>query len=139
MTEVQRLRKALADIAKAANDACVHGPHSQRSGRSGPSLVGGSYNEFPSCVLKALPDRLTIDAAQTAMRINPVNAPAFGPMTGAAMDLDVMNSTHDRRHGRQILGPDAATADRELHGNHSIRPAHKNSLAYECLVQFGMH
>ena len=25
------------------------------------------------------------------MRINPVNAPAFGPMTGAAMDLDVMN------------------------------------------------
>src|SRR5262245_61566842 len=91
MTEVQRLRKALADIAKAASDACVHGPHSQRSGRSGPSLVGGSYDEFPSCVLKALPERLTIDAAQTAMRINPVNAPAFGPMTGAAMDLDVMN------------------------------------------------
>jgi hypothetical protein len=25
------------------------------------------------------------------MQINPVNAPAFGPMTGAAMDLDVMN------------------------------------------------
>src|SRR5262249_47973298 len=41
--------------------------------------------------LKALPERLTIDAAQTAMRINPVNAPAFGPMTGAAMDLDVTN------------------------------------------------
>ncbi len=91
MTEVQRLRKALADIAKAANEACAHGPHGQRSARPGLSSVAGSYDESPSCVLKALPERLTIEAAHTAMRINPVNAPAFGPMTGAAMDLDVMN------------------------------------------------
>ncbi len=91
MTEVQKLRKALADIAKVANEACVHGPHNQRSGRPGGSGLAGSHDELPSCVLKALPERLTIDAAQTAMRINPVNAPAFGPMTGAAMDLDVMN------------------------------------------------
>ena len=39
-------------------------------------------------VLKALPDRLTIRAAQIATQINPVNAPAFGPLTGAARDLD---------------------------------------------------
>jgi Astacin (Peptidase family M12A) len=91
MTEVQKLRKALADIAKVANAACGYGPHGHGSGRSGSSWEDGSHDEFPSCVPKALPERLTIQAAQTAMRINPVNAPAFGPMTGAAMDLDVMN------------------------------------------------
>jgi hypothetical protein len=87
MSEVQKLRKALADIAKVANAAS----HGHSSGKSGSSSEGGSHDEFPSCVPKALPERLTIQAAQTAMQINPVNAPAFGPMTGAAMDLDVMN------------------------------------------------
>jgi hypothetical protein len=69
MTEVQKLRKALADIAKAANAAC--GPHGRGSGRSLSSWEGGSHDEFPSCVPKALPERLTIQAAETAMRINP--------------------------------------------------------------------
>jgi hypothetical protein len=91
MTEVQKLRKALADIARAANAACADGPHGHGSGRSGSSCEGGSHDEFPSCVPKALPERLTIQAAQTAMRINPVNGPALGPMVGAAMGLDVMN------------------------------------------------
>jgi hypothetical protein len=89
MTEVQKLRKALADIAKVANAACGH--QSRGGGRSFSSGEGGSHDEFPVCVLKGLPERLTIQAAQTAMQINPVNAPAFGPMSGAAMDLDVMN------------------------------------------------
>jgi len=88
MTEIQKLRKALADIAKVANAACGHG-HAHDGEKSGSLWEGG--DEFPSCVPKALPERLTIEAAQTAMRINPVNAPAFGPLTGAAMDLDVMD------------------------------------------------
>ena len=87
MNEVENLRKALADIAKVANAAS----HSHGKGKSGSSSKGGSHDEFPSCVLKALPDRLTIRAAQIATQINPVNAPAFGPLTGAARDLDVMN------------------------------------------------
>jgi hypothetical protein len=86
MSEVQKLRKALADIAKVASAACGH---SHVNDKSGTSWESGSHDEFPSCIPKALPERLTIQAAQTAMRINPVNAPAFGPMTGAAMDLDV--------------------------------------------------
>jgi len=91
MTEVQKLRKALADIAKIANAACAQ-PHGPGSGRPGSSWEEVSHDEFPSCVPKSLPERLTKVAAQTAMRINPVNAPAFGPMTGAAMDLDVTPS-----------------------------------------------
>jgi hypothetical protein len=86
MSEVQKLRKALADIAKVASAACGH---SHVNDKSGTSWESDSHDEFPSCIPKALPERLTIQAAQTAMRINPVNAPAFGPMTGAAMDLDV--------------------------------------------------
>jgi hypothetical protein len=91
MTEIQKLRKALADIAKVANTACSghsHG-HAHVGEKSGSLL--GEVDEFPSCVPKALPERLTIQAAHTAMRINPVNAPAFGPLTGAAMDLDVVD------------------------------------------------
>ena len=88
MTEVQKLRKALADIAKVANAACAHGNHGHDPGSSWEDV---SHDEFPSCVPKSLPERLIIQAAQTAMRINPVNAPAFGPMTGPAMDLDGMN------------------------------------------------
>jgi hypothetical protein len=90
MSEVQNLRKALADIAKVANTACV-GSHNHGNKRSGSSREGGSHDEYPSCVPKALPGRLTIQAAHTAMRINPVNGPAFGPMAGAAMDLDVIS------------------------------------------------
>lgn len=89
MTEVQKLRKALADIAKVANGACAGG-HGPSKGRSGSPWEDDSNDEFPSCVPKALPERLLVTAAKTAMRINPVNGPAFGPMSGAAMDLDVM-------------------------------------------------
>jgi hypothetical protein len=88
MTEAQRLRKALADIAKVANAACGH---SNGGGKSISSRDGHSHDEYPSCAPKALPERLTIEAAHTAMRINPVNGPAFGPMSGAAADLDVMD------------------------------------------------
>jgi hypothetical protein len=87
MNEVVKLRKALADIARTANSAC----HGHGSGKSGSSWESGGHDEFPSCVPKALPERLTIQAAKTAVQINAVNGPAFGPLVGAAMDLDVMN------------------------------------------------
>jgi hypothetical protein len=34
----------------------------------------------PGCVLKSLPKRLLVKAAETARQINPVNAPVFGPV-----------------------------------------------------------
>jgi hypothetical protein len=89
MTEVQKLRQALTDIARVANAACADGPHDRSRRTSGTSWGGDSRDEFPSCVPKALPERLLVTAAQTAMRINPVNGPAFGAMTGAAMGLDL--------------------------------------------------
>ena len=37
-----------------------------------------------ACVLKPLPTRLLVQAAETAKRINPVNAPVIGPIVSAA-------------------------------------------------------
>lgn len=91
MNEAQKMRQALADIAKIAKSACTDGPHGHDGGRPSSSRGNGSRAEYPSCVPKALPERLAVTAAQTAMKINPVNGPSFGAMPGAAMGLDVMN------------------------------------------------
>jgi hypothetical protein len=91
MNEAQKMRQALADIAKIAKSACIDGPHGHVGGKPSSSRSNSSRHEYPSCVPKALPERLAVTAAQTAMKINPVNGPAFGAMPGAAMGLDVMN------------------------------------------------
>lgn len=39
------------------------------------------------CILKSVPKRLIVKAAETAMTINPVNAPVFGPVAAVAADL----------------------------------------------------
>jgi Astacin (Peptidase family M12A) len=91
MNEAQQMRQALADIAKIAKAACAGAPHSHAGGKASSSRADGSRDEYPSCAPKALPDRLAIAAAQTAMKINPVNGPAFSAMPDAAMGLDVTN------------------------------------------------
>jgi hypothetical protein len=91
MNEAQQMRQALADIAKIAKAASAGAPHSHAGGKASSSRADGSRDEYPSCVLKTLPGRLAIAAAQTAMKINPVNGPAFGAMPEAAMSLDVTN------------------------------------------------
>ena len=50
---------------------------------------GGSAGVI-SCVLKALPKRLLLEAARTAHRVNPVNSPILGPLRIAAADLQIM-------------------------------------------------
>src|SRR5207244_1938869 len=39
------------------------------------------------CTIRSLPKRLLVKAAETAVRINPVNAPALGPLASVAADL----------------------------------------------------
>ena len=89
MNEAQKIRQALADIAKIANSACADGSHAHGVSGAVSSRDGGSRGEYPSCVPKALPGRLVIRAAQTAIKINPVNGPAFGALPTAAMGLSV--------------------------------------------------
>ncbi len=42
-----------------------------------------------TCTIKALPPRLLVSAAETAQRINPINAPSFGPFAAANSEFDV--------------------------------------------------
>ena len=100
MSELARLRKALASIAKIANDATRAADHDDLDVRDhrddGDHDHGGDRREDDgdaghapelSCVPRALPERLLIRAAATAREINPINAPfASAPRAGVSMD-----------------------------------------------------
>jgi astacin (peptidase family M12A) len=88
MTEIENLRETLARIAKmaqsAGDGATAEGEH---NGSNGHDMV---EVDVPGCTVKTLPRRLLVKAAATAVKINPVNAPAIAP-TAAASDLGVMD------------------------------------------------
>jgi hypothetical protein len=89
MNQEQRLRETLARIAEAASSAvdecdCGH-VHSDRA----DSHQNASSDDAPGCVIKALPQRLLVKAAQTARQINPVNAPLLSPMGAMSNDMPV--------------------------------------------------
>jgi len=46
--------------------------------------------EQPGCVIKQLPERLLVSAAETASRVNPANAPVFGRIMAAASAGDII-------------------------------------------------
>ncbi|HML13337.1 MAG TPA: M12 family metallopeptidase [Xanthobacteraceae bacterium] len=73
------LRDALTTIADLANTA-VGADHNH-----GPAPAGASQ-DYITCTPKTLPTRLLVKAAKTAVKINPVNGPVFGPVAtiGAA-------------------------------------------------------
>lgn len=82
MSELERLREALAQIAEVAN-ATVNGEENENEGGSDSA----PEHENRVCTPKSLPKRLLVDAAKTAVEINPVNAPLFGPLAEVALDL----------------------------------------------------
>src|SRR6478735_10254137 len=82
-----RLREALAKIAEVASGA-VDGEdyHDEYTD-------GDTSDQAPQegvCTPKALPTRLLVAAAETATRLNPVNAPAYGAFAAMAADSEVM-------------------------------------------------
>ena len=88
MSDYERLREALAKIAEVASGAVNEtdeGEYDDRRGGGAPN--GNSDKGRPSCTLKYLPKRLLMNAAKTAIEINPVNAPVFGPLAAVAADL----------------------------------------------------
>jgi hypothetical protein len=46
-------------------------------------------NSSLGCIIKSLPTRLLVDAAKTATRINPTNAPVFGPLAAVGGGFQV--------------------------------------------------
>lgn len=93
MNQEERLREALAQIAKAASsavDGCGHAhdehDHDHDHEDSHDTASGA---EAPGCVIKTLPPRLLVKAAETARRINPVNAPVVLPMAGIRGDIGI--------------------------------------------------
>jgi hypothetical protein len=75
----EQLHETLAKIAELVNTA-LHDGDSSRNG-----YVRDASEQF--CTLKSLPARLRVKAAQSAVRINPVNAPVFGPLAEVAADF----------------------------------------------------
>ncbi len=82
MSQTDELLRALAKISEIANVAssgCENCRHSD-----GASLAG-----VPGCVIKSLPVRLQAKSAETAARINPINAPIIWPITAGIVGASV--------------------------------------------------
>lgn len=88
MSEYERLREALAKIAEVANAAVNENDFSDYDDNRDDGASDESSNRGrDACALRYLPKRLLVTAAKTAMEINPVNAPVFGPLASVASDL----------------------------------------------------
>jgi hypothetical protein len=80
VTEMDKLYEALSKIAQTANAVVSH---HHADGHSGDGS-GHDRGETPSCSIKMLPERLRVEAAQTAIRFNPANGVGFASVTGAS-------------------------------------------------------
>lgn len=82
-----QLREALTKIAEVAS-AAVKGSEDAGEGYNGDGASEeASQPDMVGCTLKSLPKRLLLKAADTAVKIYPVNAPAFGPLADVAPDF----------------------------------------------------
>lgn len=83
MTTPDELRAALAKIADVASAALTdhEATASKLTGAVESPVV--AFDAGAGCILKRLPDRLLDRAAKTAMRINPANGVALGPVARA--------------------------------------------------------
>jgi hypothetical protein len=83
----KRLREALTKIAEVAS-AAVNGSEDKGEERDDEEVSeDASHPDMVGCILKSLPRRLLVKAADTAVKIYPVNAPAFGPLADVAPDF----------------------------------------------------
>ena len=91
MTEIDKLYEALSKIAETANAVVSH-RHGVISHRHGHGRLGDgdgqNRGEMPSCSIKMLPERLRVEAAHTAIRLNPANGVGFASVTGASRLCD---------------------------------------------------
>jgi hypothetical protein len=82
---IERLREALAAVNREAPPA---GEDAEGKADAGPQ-EGTAEPEFIPCTPKVLPRRLQVEAAETAVRLNPANAPNLhGPLAALGMTLE---------------------------------------------------
>lgn len=79
MSEFEQLREALAKISQIAGAAVNNGDTDQNHHKH-------QNSEAAICTPKSLPKSLLVASAKTAIDINPVNAPLFGPMAAIGFD-----------------------------------------------------
>lgn len=82
-----QFRETLAKIAELASAAVNSGEQSDYGHEEDQELEEAPQASKVGCILKSVPKRLIVKAAETAMTINPVNAPVFGPVAAVAADL----------------------------------------------------
>jgi hypothetical protein len=81
MSKNDRLREALAKIAQMASAAVNGGGDFEGYEHAGEGPSERRHpKDMPGCVIKSLPKRMLVKAAETARKINPVNAPVLGPL-----------------------------------------------------------
>jgi hypothetical protein len=85
----RRLRDVLTQIAALAS-AAVNGSEDEGDKHGDEQAPAGAPQQDQlACTPKTLPKRLLVKAAETAAKINPVNAPAFGPLAEVTGDLQL--------------------------------------------------
>jgi hypothetical protein len=84
MTQNDQIRETLAAIAAMASAAIKDDDGTGGSEYTKDQVSQHSPPEDIGCIIKSLPDRLLVPAADTAKRINPANAPASGPFAAVA-------------------------------------------------------
>jgi hypothetical protein len=94
MNENERqLREALNKIAELVSMVVNGGGHQDNEYDEGSEHAPEEYQL--GCALKSLPQRLLVKAAETAVKINPVNAPMIGPFAAVAPGFaEVMDPLH---------------------------------------------
>jgi hypothetical protein len=106
----QQLRAALVKIAALAAEAVKSEPLPHGGQRAGtPRARHTGHESMPGCVLKSLPRRLLVRAAETARKINPVNAPVFGPMAALGAGPEVVEPLRIAVMTSKYWGPTART------------------------------
>ncbi len=84
---LQQLREALAQIAAVAS-AVIHGGEYPDDGYDNGYAPEQTLQQgVLVCTPKTLPKRLLVKSAETAVKINPVNAPVLGPLAAVAADI----------------------------------------------------
>src|SRR5262245_21107906 len=83
------LRDALTQIAEVARTALSGVMYGEGEYGDGHMPGDAPPQEIMTCTPKMLPKRLLVKAGEVAARINPVNAPAFGPVAEVAADLQL--------------------------------------------------
>lgn len=88
MVQNDRLRESLAKIADLAS-AAVNDPEERHNQSEASEAQATAVDYAQGCVIKFLPKRLLINAADTAKKVNPANAPVFGPVASLTEVVDI--------------------------------------------------